>query len=51
MTIVVRRRSSFRNQLLTVILLSLLAGLIGGGLVGLATGHRSSPQSSSGRTS
>ncbi len=36
---VVRRRKAFRKQLLTIILLSVLAGIIGGGLVGISTSH------------
>lgn len=40
MPIVVRRRSSFRKDLLTIILLSVLAGIIGGGLIGLSTEHQ-----------
>jgi hypothetical protein len=46
MTIVVRRRNRFRRQMLTVVLLSILAGLVGGALVGLATSHRSVVQES-----
>jgi hypothetical protein len=41
MTIVIRRRSHFRRQMLTVVLLSILAGLVGGALVGLATSRHS----------
>jgi hypothetical protein len=50
MPIVVRRKDTFRSQLLAIILLSLLAGLIGGGLVGLATGHGTPSRATSGRT-
>jgi hypothetical protein len=51
MTIVVRRKSTLRNQWLVVILLSVLAGLVGGSLVGLATGrHSSTPASAAGTT-
>jgi hypothetical protein len=46
MTIVIRRRNRFRRQMLTVVLLSILAGLAGGALVGLATSHRSVIQES-----
>ena len=42
MTIVIRRKNHFRRQMLTVVLLSILAGLVGGALVGLATSHPSS---------
>jgi hypothetical protein len=36
-TIVVRRRNRLRRQMLALVLLSILAGLVGGALVGLAT--------------
>jgi len=45
MPIVVRRKNSFRRDLLTVILLSILAGIIGGGLIGLTTGRQPAVQS------
>ncbi len=51
MPITIRRKNTLRAQMLTLILLSILAGLIGGALVGLATGHHSSSQVSSGSTS
>ncbi len=41
MPIVVRRRNALRKELVTVILLSVLAGIIGGGLIGLTTGRQS----------
>lgn len=41
MPIVVRRRNDLRKQLLTVILLGVLAGIVGGGLIGLSTGRQS----------
>jgi hypothetical protein len=47
MPIIIRRKSHLRNQMLTLILLSVLAGLVGGSLVGIATGrHPSSPAAS-----
>ena len=51
MPIVVRRKNSLRNQMLALILLSLLAGIIGGSLVGIATGHHGVPAQSSAPTS
>jgi hypothetical protein len=51
MPITIRRKSHLRAQVLTVILLSVLAGLIGGALVGFATGRHSSSPVSSGSTS
>ena len=51
MPIVVRRRSKFRKHLLTIILLSVLAGIIGGGLVGIATSHPSLTQGTAEGTS
>jgi hypothetical protein len=52
MPIIIRRKSHLRNQMLTLILLSLLAGLVGGSLVGIATGHHSSsPAAASAPTS
>jgi hypothetical protein len=48
MPITIRRKRHLRNQMLTLILLSVLAGLIGGTLVGFATGHHSSTQTTSG---
>jgi heme A synthase len=39
MAIVIRRKDSFRKQLLAVILLSILAGIVGGAMVGLSTSH------------
>jgi len=50
MPIVVRRKNSLRNQMLALILLSLLAGIIGGSLVGLATGRHGAPTQSSAPT-
>ena len=50
MPFVVRRRNSFRKELLIIILLSVLAGLIGGGLIGITTGHSTTAQDSPGRT-
>jgi len=41
MTIVVRRKNHFRRQMLAVVLLSILAGLVGGALVGVVTSHHS----------
>jgi hypothetical protein len=46
MTIVVRRRNQVRKQILAVVLLSILAGLVGGALVGLATSHHPATQGS-----
>jgi len=46
MTIVVRRKNHFRRQMLAIVLLSILAGLVGGTLVGLATSHHSAVQAS-----
>lgn len=51
MPIVVRRRKTFRKQLLTIILWSVLAGVIGGGLVGLSTSHHPQAQESDGSNS
>jgi len=51
MPIVVRRKSNLRNQVLTLILLSVLAGVIGGSLVGIATGHHSSSSAAAGPNS
>jgi hypothetical protein len=51
MPIVVRRKNHFRNQMLALILLSVLAGVIGGSLVGIATGHHASAPQSSAPTS
>ncbi len=51
MAIVVRRRNTFRKELLTIILLSVLAGLVGGGLVGITTGRSTPAQTSTGQTS
>ena len=45
---VVRRRKAFRKQLLTIILLSVLAGIIGGGLVGITTSHHTQAQEAEG---
>lgn len=47
MPIRIRRRNTFRKQILTAILLSVLAGLIGGGLVGISTERRTPTQSES----
>ena len=46
MPIVARRKKRFRKQLLTIILLSVLAGIIGGGLVGITTSHHPQAQGS-----
>ena len=46
MTIVVRRRNQLRKQILAAVLLSILAGLAGGALVGLATSHHATTQAS-----
>ncbi len=43
MPIVVRRRNRFRRDLLTILLLSILAGIIGGGLIGITTGRQPPP--------
>ncbi|HST10334.1 MAG TPA: hypothetical protein VLL05_08145 [Terriglobales bacterium] len=51
MPITIRRKNSLRNQLLTLILLSVLAGLIGRALVGFATGHHSSSEPPAASTS
>jgi hypothetical protein len=51
MPINIRRKDNFRTQMLVVILLAVLAGIIGGGLVGLATRHPSSTPAASARTS
>lgn len=51
MPIVVRRRNTFRKQLVTIILLSVLAGIIGGGLVGMTTSHHSQTQGTAEGTS
>jgi hypothetical protein len=48
---VVRRRKAFRKQLLTIILLSVLAGIIGGALVGVSTSHHPQPQEAVGSNS
>jgi len=48
MPIIVRRKSHLRNQMLTLILLSVLAGIIGGTLVGFATGHHSASSATAG---
>lgn len=48
---VVRRRKAFRKQLLTIILLSVLAGIIGGGLVGISTSHHPQAQETEGSNS
>jgi hypothetical protein len=48
---VVRRRKAFRKQLLTIILLSVLAGIIGGGLVGISTSHHPQAQEVEGSNS
>ena len=45
MPIIVRRRNTFRRDLLTIILLSVLAGIIGGGLIGITTGRQPPAQS------
>jgi hypothetical protein len=45
---VVRRRKAFRKQLLTIILLSVLAGIIGGALVGISTSHHPQAQEAEG---
>jgi hypothetical protein len=44
MPIAVRRRNHLRAQILTLIVLSVLAGLVGGALVGMATGHPAATQ-------
>jgi hypothetical protein len=44
----VRRRKAFLKQLLTIILLSVLAGIIGGGLVGITTSHHPQAQEAEG---
>jgi hypothetical protein len=51
MPIVIRRKNSLRNQMLALILLSLLAGIIGGSLVGFVTGHHGSSTQTSAPTS
>jgi hypothetical protein len=51
MPIIVRRKNNLRNQMLTLILLSVLAGIVGGTLVGFATGHHSSPSAAAGSNS
>ena len=51
MPIIVRRKNNLRAQILTLILLSVLAGIVGGTLVGVATGHHSSSSVSSGPNS
>jgi len=51
MPITIRRKSHLRNQVLTLILLSVLAGIVGGALVGYATGHHSSSAVSTGPNS
>ena len=48
MPIIVRRKNNLRSQIVTVILLSVLAGIVGGTLVGLATGRHSSSAVSAG---
>jgi hypothetical protein len=48
---VVRRRKTFRKQLLAIILLSVLAGIIGGGLVGISTSHHPQAQEAEGSNS
>lgn len=48
---VVRRRKAFRKQLLAIILLSVLAGIIGGGLVGISTSHHPQAQEAEGSNS
>ena len=50
MPIIIRRRKNFRRQLLTIILLSILAGIIGGGLIGIATRHQPPAQSAPAET-
>jgi hypothetical protein len=47
MPIIVRRKNNLRNQMLTLILLSVLAGT----LVGFATGHHSSSSVAAGSNS
>jgi hypothetical protein len=51
MPIIVRRKNNLRNQMLTLILLSVLAGIVGGTLVGFATGHHSSSSVAAGSNS
>jgi len=51
MPIIVRRKNNLRNQMLTLNLLSVLAGIVGGTLVGFATGHHSSSSAASGSNS
>jgi hypothetical protein len=51
MPIVIRRKKRFRKHLLTIILLSVLAGIIGGGLVGISTSHPSQTQGTEDATS
>jgi hypothetical protein len=48
---VARRRKAFRKQLLTIILLSVLAGIVGGGLVGISTSHHPQAQEAEGSNS
>ena len=48
---VVRRRKTSRRQLLAIILLSVLAGIIGGGLVGISTSPHPQAQAAEGSNS
>jgi hypothetical protein len=51
MPIIVRRKNNLRTQMVTLILLSVLAGIVGGALVGFATGRHSSSSVSAGSNS
>jgi hypothetical protein len=51
MSSVARRRKAYRKQLLTIVLLSVLAGIIGGSLVGISTSHPSQAQGTQGSNS
>ena len=44
MPIVIRRKDTLRGQLIILLVLSILAGIVGGTLVGLATGRNPSAQ-------
>jgi len=44
MAIVIRRKNSLRKQLIAVILLSILAGIAGGAMVGISTSHHPAAQ-------